>query len=157
MIMYLRIVLMTAVVTLAGCGSATRVDDRFVRAAPAAHETQIAEDAVRQLVSLYPPASTHLLLARPARDTFGAQLVEKLRTRGYAMQEPAAQASLPANGAAADAASSTAGTSFDYLIDSITSPRLYRITLKVGRQVISRAYIPQDDLVHPAGAWVRKE
>lgn len=155
-----HVVLLTVCEILGGCSTAAKPDavhGSFVSEAPITHEQKMVEDATRQLVSLYPPASTRLVFAHAVADTFGNQLVEKLRSQGYALQEQTAQASTPVEPGTADHTKELAGTTFDYVLDTVGSPRLYRITLNVGRQTISRAYVPQDDLVHPAGAWVRKE
>ncbi|MEI7995190.1 MAG: hypothetical protein WCH01_09845 [Methylococcaceae bacterium] len=34
---------------------------------------------------------------------------------------------------------------------------MYRVTLLVGNQSMTRAYLVQDSTVHPAGLWSRKE
>lgn len=152
--------LLTLCAIFAGCGTAAKPDaahGSFVSEALITHEKQMVEDATRQLVSLYAPASTRLVFAHAVADTFGNQLVENLRSQGYALQEQTAQASDPAKPGTANHTKELTGTTFDYVLDAIGSPRLYRITLHVGHQTISRAYVPHGDLVHPAGAWVRKE
>lgn len=155
-----HVVLLTVSAIFGGCGTAAKPDaghGSFIGAPPITHEKQMVEDATRQLVSLYPPASTRLVFAHAVADTFGNQLVEKLRSQGYALREQTAQAPAPAEPETADQTKEVAGTSFGYVLDAVGSTRLYRVTLNVGRQTISRAYVAQDDLVHPAGAWVRKE
>ncbi|MYN08904.1 conjugal transfer protein TrbH [Pseudoduganella aquatica] len=150
---------------LTGCGSASTSTSggygNFIPSALAAHEKQLADDAARQLQLLYPPASTRLDLRQSAPDGFGKQLVETLRSQGYALREvppavgPAAAESHAAPAASASGAS--ASIPFNYVLDSITSPKLYRVTLVLGSQTMTRAYVPQSEAVHPAGAWVRKE
>ncbi len=155
--MRLRSITVTFLAALTACGSAVQTDTgygSFVHAAPATHETRLAEDAARQLTLLYPPASTRLTLAHATQDPFGALLMEKLRGQGYALKEVAASADASLN---ETATTSNDGVSFSYVLDTVAAPRLYRVTLNVGRQSISRAYIAQNDLIHPAGAWVRKE
>lgn len=150
---------------LTGCGTTSTNTSggygNFIPSAPAAHEKQLADDAARQLQLLYPPASTRLDLRQSAPDGFGKQLVETLRSQGYAVQElPPAVGPTPAASHAAPAASATdtsASIPFNYVLDSMTSPQLYRVTLVLGSQTITRAYVPQSEAVHPAGAWARKE
>lgn len=150
---------------LTGCGTTSTNTSggygNFIPSAPAAHEKQLADDAARQLQLLYPPASTRLDLRQSAPDGFGKQLVEALRSQGYAVQEvPPAVGSTAADSHAAPAASTpdaSSSVSFNYVLDSITSPTLYRVTLVLGSQTMTRAYVPQSEAVHPAGAWVRKE
>jgi hypothetical protein len=42
-----------------------------------------------------------------------------------------------------------------YVLDRAAD--LVRVTLEIGEQSMSRAYLAQNDALHPAGAWVRKE
>lgn len=157
--------LTAALACLAGCGTTnTRTTGsygNFISSAPAAHAKLLADDAARQLQLLYPPASTRLDLRQSSPDGFGKQLVEVLRSQGYAVQEvPQAVGTPTATGAAAALPAATeAGASipFNYVLDSIASPNLYRVTLILGSQTITRAYVPQSEAVHPAGAWVRRE
>jgi hypothetical protein len=158
--MRLRLLIALALALLAACSTTVKPVagfGSFVPAAQAGYEAQIVDDATRQLVSLYPPASTNFILSHAAQDAFGRQLIDKLRGQGYALQEvvPTAAASTAAR--AAEANDTDANTSLSYVFDSVPSPRLYRITLIVGGQTISRAYIQQNNLVHPVGSWVRKE
>ncbi len=44
-----------------------------------------------------------------------------------------------------------------YVVDQASGSNLYRVTLLVGAQTLTRAYLTQDDRVNPAGAWARKE
>ena len=113
-------------------------------------------DAVKQLVAVYPPASTRFDLQHATPDAFGSSLVESLRAKGYALLEfkPAAPAS--AASAATDA-TATAGKPLRYILDQAES-NLYRVTLLVGNQSLTRAYsAAQNGTLYPAGAWVRKE
>lgn len=156
-----------ALICLAGCattGTGTGTHSaygNFIASAPVAHEKQLADDAARQLLLLYPPASTRLDLRQASADGFGKQLVELLRGKGYALQEvqlpaaPPLTASTPAP--APNASDAAASVAFNYVLDAIASPKLYRVTLVLGGQTISRAYVPQSEALHPAGAWVRKE
>lgn len=154
-----------AVVCLAGCVTTSPIAGgaygNFISNAPATHEKQLADDAARQLRLLYPPASTRLDLRQPSADAFGRQLVEALRSQGYALQEmlPAAgePAASSATAPATMAAHPTAGMPFNYVLDAIASPKLYRVTLILGSQTLTRAYVPQSEAVRPAGAWVRRE
>jgi uncharacterized protein YceK len=150
---------------LTGCGTTSTSTNggygNFIASAPAAHEKQLADDAVRQLQLLYPPASTRLDLRQSSPDGFGKQLVEALRSQGYALQEVPPSVGSPATSSTAapeaPATDVSASIPFNYVLDSITSPKLYRVTLVFGSQSITRAYVPQSEAVHPAGAWVRKE
>ena len=50
------------------------------------NETIVA-DTVKQLIELYPPASTRFDFGQPATDAYGTQLVQSLRLNGYALSE----------------------------------------------------------------------
>ena len=95
-------------------------------------------------------------------DEFGASLVKSLREQGYAVSEfEPAPAEQPGRAIAGDktpnADAATPGLSLRYILDQTTGARLYRVTLLVGEQSLSRAYLSQNDSVFPAGAWIRKE
>ena len=152
-------------ILLVGCaGSSKKAETSFGNFMTNASPTQerlLAEDSTRQLVLLYPPASTRLEFGQIVSDDFGKHLVELLRSQGYALQEVQPMADTPpiANTALSAASPSDAATStpFNYVLDAIASPKLYRVTLRLGTQTITRAYVPQNETIHPAGAWVRKE
>jgi len=152
------------VLMLAGCAaSAPNAPDRygnFIGNAPATHETQLAADAARQLQALYPPASTRLSFRHAPVDRFGQQLVERLRAQGYALQQPPATQEATASTEtvlAATKGTDAAAIPFSYVLDTIASSKLYRVTLMLGSQTLTRAYSPQNETVQGAGAWVRKE
>lgn len=141
---------------LAGCatiGPATTYGN-FTQSVPAAFNQTMADDAAKQLVAVYPPASTQLDLQHATQDAFGVALVESLRIKGYAILEfkPTAQvASIVTN--------EPANTSkpLRYVVDQAES-NLYRLTLLVGNQSLTRAYATaQNGALYPAGAWLRKE
>jgi hypothetical protein len=104
-------------------------------------QARLAADTVRQLVALYPPARTQLVLQQPARDPFGAALLQGLRASGYAVQEggKAPEGTLPVR----------------YVADQAGA--VVRVMVAVGSQALTRAYVPQGNALVPAGAWARKE
>lgn len=74
------------VVGLAGCATtAPSTYGNFTQSAPAAFNQTMADDAVKQLVAVYPPASTRFDLQHATPDAFGSSLVESLRAKGYAL------------------------------------------------------------------------
>jgi hypothetical protein len=106
---------------------------------------------LQQLATLYPPAKTRFELQQPTPDVFGQSFVKSLRERGYALLEfdPArAKAQVPAE---------TPGLPVRYVLDQGGDSKLYRLTLMVGNQSISRPYLAQGSTLAPAGYWVRKE
>lgn len=145
-------------VGLAGCATTTTPSTygNFAQSAPAAFNQTMADDAVKQLVAVYPPASTRFDLQHATPDAFGASLVQLLRAKGYALLEfkPAAQAT---DATAPATAPATAGKPLRYILDQAES-NLYRVTLLIGKQSLTRAYsAAQNGTLYPAGAWVRKE
>ena len=163
------------IASLAGC--ATRDADtssaygNFVQNSPAACDQKMAEDAVKRLVAMYPPARTRFDLQQSTSDAFGTALVASMRGKGYALLEykpaPGSQdlatangqrpvpAKAPAAGAIAKPAAAT--LSLRYILDLDQGSNLYRVTLLVGNQTLTRAYLAQNGSALPAGAWIRKE
>ena len=141
---------------LSGCASIEPYGNFLGANAPATLNERLAADTVKQLTVLYPPASTRFDLGQPTPDAYGSALVESLRIKGYAILEfesdEAAQANNPDNPNTAGP-----GLSLRYVLDAPASTNLYRVTVMVGSQSLSRAYVAQNETVAPAGAWVRKE
>lgn len=156
-------------VGLAGCASTASSYGSFIKKPIQTHDKAIADDAVKQLAVLYPPASTRFNLQHATPDFFGAYLLESLRSKGYAVLEfkPGlqAQAVMATDGATLASSSpspspspSSSGLSLSYLLDQAQGSDLYRLTLVINRQQsLARAYQVQGDAIHPAGHWVRKE
>jgi hypothetical protein len=117
-------------------------------------QAKLASEAVRQLVVLYAPARTRLALQHAATDKFGMALIKGLRDSGYAVQEFA-----PGAERKHDAAPAKEGDALPlrYVADPVGSTSLYRITVAVGGQSLTRLYTARDGAVLPAGTWVRKE
>jgi len=79
-----------------------------------------------------------------------------LRERGYALLE-FNPASAKAQATAASEPASPAALPLRYVLDQAGDSNLYRLTLLVGNQSITRPYLVQDGSFAPAGYWVRKE
>ena len=152
-------------VGLTGCASTASSYGSFIEKPIQTHDKAIADDAVKQLAVLYPPASTRFDLQHATPDFFGAYLVESLRAKGYAVLEfkPGSQAHavLSTDGATLASSSpslSSSGLFLSYLLDQAQGSDLYRLTLVINRQQsLARAYQVRGDAIHPAGYWVRKE
>ena len=143
---------------ITGCAStAAHEYGNFVApSVPANLNEIIVADTMKQLIALYPPASTRFDLAQPTNDAYGAKLVQSLRLNGYALSEfvPASAANgTNANGTV----SASPGLSLRYILDAPDGLNLYRVTVMVGAQSLSRAYTAENKTVSPAGAWARKE
>lgn len=137
--------------TLAGCASTGQYGN-FVP--DAANQQQLATDAVQQLAKLYPPAQTRFELHQATPDAFGMALTSSLRERGYALLE-----FNPADKAQVSPAPASASTSMPlrYVLDQAGTTNLYRLTLLVGNQSITRPYLAENGTFVPAGYWARKE
>lgn len=154
-----KIVLAVAfAVALAGC--TTSPYGNFLKdTAAQVDQTKLAGEAVKQLVTLWPPAKTQFELQQATPDVFGAELTKGLRERGYALLEyhPEAAKAKAKIAATGTPASATTTLPLFYVLDKAGDANLYRLTLKVGNQTITRPYLEQDGALVPAGYWVRKE
>ncbi|MES2264566.1 MAG: conjugal transfer protein TrbH [Pseudomonadota bacterium] len=153
---------------LAGCAT-TNSDNTYGNFIPqplALYDRELAEDAVKRLSAVYPPAITRFDLNQATPDIFGKALVESLRNKGYALLELSPSTTSSKIGSTDNAAPNPGenlagqpgkGISITYVLDMPINPGWYRVTLFVGQQSFTRAYLAQDGSLHPAGAWVRKE
>jgi hypothetical protein len=122
----------------------------FTAGASAADDKKVVDDAVTKLAALYPPALTRFSLRHAATDPFGSALVATLREKGYALQEYKATRK---SGATDKGNSRT----LSYVFDQPAGTDLYRVTLTIDDQSLSRVYRAKDGSVAAAGYWVRKE
>jgi hypothetical protein len=116
-----------------------------------AYNREIAEDSVKKLVALYPPATTRIDIKQATADDFGGKLVELLRVKGYAILE---------YNPATDAQSKNSANSpidLKYIVDQVPSMSIYRATLLINEQPLSRVYTAHNGILQPAGSWARKE
>ena len=144
-------------------------------------DEKIAADTANQLARLYPPAKTQFNVVASAPRGFGALLAGKLRAKGYAVTEsrPTDQAGIGAvlhgdvfsavfppksSVSAADDKTQAqakpaddAGIELRYVLDHAPAADFSRVTLKIGRAVLARAYLSHHGAIAPAGAWTYKE
>lgn len=137
-----RIIVLSIMMYLAGCAS---LHDGNVASTTVSVNQIMASDAARQLAVLYPPAHTRFTLTQPIKDTFGVSLVKLLRQKGYSVVE-----SMP-KGEIKDS------LTLRYVVDSGKKHILHRVTLMVGTQRMSHAYVLKNGALHPIGIWVRQE
>ncbi|MCY0386740.1 conjugal transfer protein TrbH [Robbsia sp. Bb-Pol-6] len=159
----LNTVAVTALVGLAGCTVTQRPHGNHAAASSDANKT-MADDTVTQLMVLYPPAHTRLDIQHPASDDYGRTLLSSLREKGYAILEYDPSPQSAGTDTVADAASLplvppvVPGVPLRYAVDAVEPMALYRVTLQIGAQSISRAFgITESGMPHPAGLWIRKE
>lgn len=156
-----------ALVALALGGCATTAPyGNFVHSPVAVDQQPLAGDAARKLAALWPPAKTRFELKQPTPDAFGTALVGNLRAAGYAVLEYGpTKASVAGSAAHEEAPADPAGAvtptmaalPLRYVLDHDAGTGLYRLTLWVGTQSITRPYLDQNRTLIPAGYWVRKE
>ena len=100
--------------------------------------TTIAKDASGQLVTLYLPAQTHLLLKSDEGNIFGKRFKSQLRNSGYALHEFEENTiAVPKSG----------GKPLTYVLDALTDMShygYYRLTLTIGDAQLSRLYDAND-------------
>ncbi|MGE0470610.1 MAG: conjugal transfer protein TrbH [Nitrospira sp.] len=124
---------------------------------------QLAQDTVTRMEDLYPPAHTRLAVTHPATDVYGLALIEALRRKGYGVMESHANMRTAIStrddmpGPIQPAVSHKAGIPFRYVVDGPFEPGLYRVTVFIGNQSLSRVYRMDQQVIAQAGAWVRKE
>lgn len=126
-------------VLLSSCASM-----RYGNFTPISHgrDAYLAADATAQLIRVYPPAQNTFCMGQRVRDNFGINLVHDLRKEGYGVIE---------NHCAKNKAN------FFYVLDAIESQRLYRVSLFIGMQTLSRVYAKSHGKIFPVGEWTYKE
>jgi len=146
-----KLALAVILASLAGCSTGPKSASygSFAEVSPTV-DKKMADDAVTKLVGLYPPAVTRFNLQHAAADPFGTSLVATMRSRGYALQEQKAAPKPGPDG-------KNGSRAFSYVVDQPAGTDLYRVTLNIDNQSLSRVYLAKDGSVGPAGYWVRKE
>ncbi len=147
---------------LAGCASdpVTVNYGNYAQVAIPSDGKSMADDMAKKLVTLYPPARTRFNLRQATPDAFGASLVAALRTKGYALAEFKADAGTgaPVKTLPAVAKAGQVGdVSLAYVVDQPLDSGLYRVTVVVNSQSLTRLYSAKDGAIAPAGYWIRKE
>ena len=128
---------------LAGCAVKTEQNFNSAPHLTEVEQRQIVGDVVKKLSEIYPPAKTHLNLQLSDQDSFGVLLVHDLREQGYGVQE-SSQESLK----------NSSWLPVRYILDQADA--LYRITIMIGSDSLSRLYAEQNGVLIPAGYWVHK-
>lgn len=151
-------------VMLAGCVTAGPYGYAINGKIPPYMSERLAHDTVAKMETVYPPALTRLRLMHPATDPFGIALTETLRRKGYGVRETRVHtAAIPSTREEQQAriehpaVSQDEGLPFRYVVDGPFEQRLYRVTVFIGNQSLSRAYLMDEQAMAHAGAWARKE
>lgn len=148
-------ILMLVLLLLNGC--ATHSYGNFIQNPSTTYSKVMADDVTAQIVRLYPAANTQFNLRHVVNDPFGHALIENLLLAGFAVQE-ATQQSIQQQIFAATHQPDTEpqkGLPLSYVVDQLGD--LYHVKLMIDDMRLSRAFSVQEDSIHPAGIWVRKE
>jgi hypothetical protein len=127
---------------LTGCASHTEYGT--YSQIPPGYRDIIAIDAANQLASIYPPASTNLLMAIEPKDDFGQAFVARMRLLGFSIQE------------SPDSTSGAQSLRIGYVLDNLDE-RTFRLLITTGNSALSRAYTNVGSRFSPAGLWARRE
>lgn len=145
---------------LAGCAGrhVPATYGNFIDVPAQLDEKVMADDVVRKITVLYPPAHTSFTMQQATPDAFGATLTAALRSKGYALAEFDPRP-LSAKPTARESARSpaTGNLALTYLVDQPMEAGLYRVTVLINDQSLSRLYQARDGSLVPAGYWMRKE
>jgi hypothetical protein len=141
---------------LGGCAGRRQVatHGNFVKDALPAGDGVVANDVVRTVGKLFPPARTCITLQHATPDAFGTSLVAALRTKGYGLAEFKPQRD-PKDAAASLCKSGDLALA--YVLDQPLEADIYRVTVHLNSQSVSRLYRLKDGTIVPAGYWIRKE
>jgi len=153
---------------ITGCASFSPYGN-YVEQDSVTYNQVIAGDLVGQLTQLYPPASTRFNLQHSSEDAFGVTLIQNLRVSGYAVQENK-QSNLFRKSSHHKNIRSDAnkrpvqskvtvkldeGTTLAYILDEMSD--VYRLSVMVNDQILTRAYRPYKESIYPAGSWARRQ
>lgn len=149
--------LITAVllsIALSGCVTTPPLYGNFIEGKG---QVAIATDTVAQLVALYPPAKTSFALSQPAaEDAFGVALVKGLRAEGYALSIHAPRKGVARLGGDEPGQQlEIEAAKLSYVLDN-AGDNLY-LSLRIGEQALSRAYLRRGGELLPAGYWAWQE
>lgn len=110
--------------------------------ASTAKDVYLAKDSVSQLTRVYPPAQNTFCISQKICDGFGIHLIQAMRQKGYGVIEnvhPKQKAN------------------FFYVVDEVEPGRLYRVSLYIGSQTLSRVYADTRGKFAPISPWSHKE
>jgi len=157
--------------TVTGCAT-TSPYGNYLTESVEVNQTVLATAAVDKLRELYPPAQTRFEMQQTTPDAFGQSLVKGLRNSGYAVLELEPS---PSGSAGNDRSNDIAVSVTEeqepiaripspyqtyplrYVLDNVGDSNLYRLTLFLGTQSLTRPYLYYNGELRPAGYWVRQE
>ncbi len=158
-----RALMLWVALLLAGCMSPAPYGYMVNGTVPSPLMERLAHETVTRMEDLYPPAHTRLTLTHPATDAYGLALIEALRQKGYGVMESRATTRTTFSTRedmqrpVEPVVNTNEGIPLRYVVDGPFEPRLYRLTVFIGNQSLSRVYRLDEQMLAQAGAWVRKE
>ncbi len=143
------------VVLMVGCAAKNTQLSRGEISPPKAESSLsvIADDALEQLNIIFPAATTRFKITESMSGRFGQNLLDGLRKSGYALAITTTRPLKENTESRAVIPSQTKSFPFDFVLDQ-PSANLYRITIMIGDNTLSRAYAQVQDEFFPAGSWV---
>ena len=124
------------------------------------YDEQIANDVIQKIQKSFSPANTRFNLKQESDDAFGQILVNSLRSNGYALSEIGEDIDNNIDKIKVEKnnpyAKKPIGYDLNYIVDQ-PMQGFYRVTLLIGKESLSRAYLIQYNLIQPASAWIHKE
>lgn len=134
-----KLLTILAVLLLSGCAGL-----RYGNFTPDAADKDhfLAGDAVSQITRIFPPARNTFCLRQKVCDGFGKALIQGLREKGYGIRENIC---------------SKNEANFYYVLDETEPHRIFRVSLYIGPQTLSRAYSVAGKNTFPVTPWSFKE
>lgn len=141
-------------IVLAGCAT-TSGNGNYLATATETEQQAIAQEAAKQLATMWPPGRTRFVIAQDTKNPFGTALSKAIRETGYALEEaqPTTESTIQA---ATPPKPASNAIPLAYIVDQVDSS-IIRLSMNVGTQTITRPYVIQDGKAIPAGNWTRKE
>lgn len=105
-------------------------------------DAYLAAEAITQIHRIYPPAQNTFCISQKTVDGFGMHLIQGLRKSGYGLNEN----ECPKHSG-----------NFFYVLDEVKPKKLYRLSIFVNTQMLSRIYAKNQEKLVPVSPWSHKE
>ena len=135
-----RSILVVIMLVMAGCAVTREQNINFAPNLTQESQQKIVNDTVKKLTELYLPAKTRLSV-QGSKDTFGISLLQELRYQGYQIQEQTL-----------NSLRDPSGLQLRYILDQ--TDELYRLTIMIGTDSLSRPYTEENGVILPTGYWM---
>ena len=135
-----RSILVVIMLVMAGCAVTREQNINFAPNLTQESQQKIVSDTVKKLMEFYLPAKTRLSV-QGSKDTFGISLLQELRNQGYQIQEQTL-----------NSPRDPSGLELRYILDQ--TGELYRLTIMIGTNSLSRPYTEENGGILPTGYWM---